>query len=173
MRQSVIPQVKVLDDGDTLDRPVVFISEHRGLTVWQANEREPVCRFTPFSVLHPTFGQISKGHYLCKSKKIFDYLIDKDHGLDKSYKIVKKLPRETDRSGNIIETHNHNDGKKALHELNDEERLLYRELVDMEARYFTKESKYAEFKGNIKNDETKNTITRRMDAIKTKLQLRD
>lgn len=173
MRKSVIPQVKVLDDGDTLDRPIVFISEHRGLAIWKSGEREPVCRFTPFSVLHPTFGQISKGHYLCRSKKVFDYLIAEDHGLDKSFRIVKRLPRETDRSGNIIDTQNHNDGKKALHELNDEERLLYRELVDSEARYFTKESNYTVFKGNVKSEETKNTILRRMDAIKAKLQLRD
>jgi len=166
MRQSIIPKVNVLEDGDTLASPVIFVSEARGLTIWKANEREPVCRFTPFAVLHPTFGQISKGHYLCKSKKVFDYLVERDHGLDKSYRIVKRLPRETDRQGNIVEPNYATSGKKTLQELNDDERLLYRQLVDMEARYFTKESNYTVFKGNIKSEETKANIQRQMDAIK-------
>lgn len=171
MKKSVIPQVEVLDDGDTLTKPVIFIAEPRGLAIWKSGEREPVCRFTPFAVLHPVYGQISKGHYVCRSKKVFDYLIQKEHGLDRSYRIVKRLPRETDREGNVVEPNYANDGKKTLQQLNDEERLLYRQLVDMEARYFTKESNYTVFKGNIKSEETKASIQRQMDTIKKTLNV--
>lgn len=171
MRKSVIPQVEVLEDGDTLRSPVVFIAEPRGLAIWKTGEREPVCRFTPFAILHPVYGQISKGHYLCRSKKVFDYLIDPEHGLDKSYRIVKQLPRETDREGNIVEPHYTDNGKKTLQQLTDDERLLYRQLVDMEARYFTKESGYTIFKGNVKSEETKAGIQRQMDNIKKTLNI--
>lgn len=173
MAKSKIPQVATLEDGDTLTKPILFISEYRGLRVWEAGQKKPVCTFTPFALMHPTYGQISKGHYLCKSKKVFEYLIEDGHGLDKSYRIVKKLPRETDRKGNVIITHRDNDTRKELHELNDEERLLYRELVEKEARYFTKESNYTVFKDNIKSEETKNRIERRMSAIRNTLNLKD
>lgn len=171
MSKSVIPEVHTLEDGDTLTHPVVFISEYRGFQLLE-DARDPICTFTPFAVLHPTYGQISKGHYLCTSKKVFDKMVNHP-AMDKSYRIVKKLPRETDRRGNVIIRDTASDSRRELHELSEEERGLYRQLVEMEAKYFTKGSDYTIFKDNIKNEETKTRIYRDIDTIKKKLNLRE
>lgn len=170
MAQQVIPEVIVLEDGDTLESPVIFISEYRGLQVLD-DQPKPICRFSPFSVLHPVHGAISKGHYLCKSKKIFDRLT-KHPSFGKVYKIVKRLPRETDRLGGVIQRGVSTGAGRELAELNEEERLMYRQLVELEAKYFTKDSDYTVMKESIKNEETKNRIHREISAIKNKLNLK-
>lgn len=168
--KSVIPKnLETLEDGDTLLHPVLFISEFRGFKLLADNMRKPICTFTPFSVLHPTFGAISKGHFLCNSKKTFELMVNHP-AMDKSYRIVKKLPRETDRRGHVIIRDRGSAGRH-LHELTEEERKLYRALVEMEARYFTKGSDYTVFKENIKSEETKTRIANDMNTIRKKLNL--
>ena len=182
MKKSAIPEVKIKLDEDgqevldrngqhVLEHPVIFVSEYRGLGVLSADGTKPICRFTPFAVMHPTKGQISKGHYLCMTKEIFDQLIS-HAGMNKSYVIIKRLPRETDRRGNIL-TRAGNDGKRELHELNEDERNLYRQLTHLEAQYFTKESNFTEFKDNIRKDETKQKIRNEVNTIKRQLKLKE
>jgi hypothetical protein len=184
MAKSIIPKVQVqMKDGKpVLERktkrqllvsPVIFISEYRGLGVLSDDPKatKPVCRFTPFSVLHPTFGAISKGHYVCNTKEVFDILIEHP-ALDRGYKIVKRLPRETDRHGNVIMRGVSTGGGKELHELNEEQRGMFRHLTHLEAQYFTKESNYTMFKGNIKTESTKDRVMKEMDNIKNQLNLR-
>lgn len=170
MAEKVIPEVIVLEDGDTLEHPVLFISEYRGLQVLD-DEPKPVCRFSPFSVLHPTHGQISKGHYFCKSKKVFDRLV-KHPSFGKVYKISKRLPRETDRLGSVIHRGVATGTGRELAELNEEERAMYRKLSELEAKYFTKESGYTTMRDSIKNEETKNRINREVTQLKNKLNLK-
>jgi len=172
MKKSVIPIVETLEDGDTLKHPVLFISEFRGFKLLEDGWRDPVCTFTPFSVLHPTYGQISKGHFFCTSKKVFDLMVN-HRAMDKSYRIVKRLPRETDRRGNVILKDFNSDGRKELHELSEEERGLYRALIEMEAKYYTKDSGYTVMKESIKNESTKDRISRDINTIRAKLNLRD
>lgn len=184
MAKSIIPKVQVKKDKDgepVLDKktkeqilvsPVIFISEYRGLGVLSDDPKatKPICKFTPFSVLHPTYGQISKGHYVCTTLETFETLIAHP-ALDSGYKIVKRLPRETDRLGNVIMRGVATGAGKQLIELTEEQRGMYRHLTHLEAQYFTKESKYTIFKGNIKAEATKDRITKEMDAIKDQLNL--
>ena len=182
MAKSIIPEIKLLldDDGNEvleprtkyhiLTKPVIFMSEARGLGVLD-DQPKPICRFTPFSVLHPTYGAISKGHYVCRTKEIFDRLISHP-SFDRAFKIVKRLPRETDRTGNVILRGVATGSGREIVELNEEERKMLRSLVEMEARYFTKESDYTSFKGNIKTDDTKNRVMKEMERIKNKLNLK-
>ena len=182
MAKSIIPEIslKLDDDGKEvleprtkyhlLEKPVIFMSEARGLGVLD-DQPKPVCRFTPFSVLHPTYGAISKGHYVCNTKEIFDRLIN-HASFDRAYKIVKRLPRETDRLGNVIMRGVATGTGRELIELSEEERGMLRSLVEMEARYFTKESEYTVFKGNIKTEDTKNRVIKEMERIKNKLNLK-
>lgn len=184
MAKSIIPEVKVqMKDGkpvlekktkyQLLEKPVIFISEYRGLGVLSEDPKatKPVCRFTPFSVLHPTFGAISKGHYVCVTKEVFDILVEHP-ALDRGYKIVKRLPRETDRLGNVIMRGVSTGGGREMHELNEEQRGMYRHLVHLEAQYFTKESNYSMFKGNIKTEATKDRVMKEIEGIKSELKLR-
>ncbi len=185
MAKSIIPKVQIKKDKNgnpvldkktkyqLLAKPVIFISEYRGLGVLSEDPKatKPVCRFTPFSVLHPTYGAISKGHYVCTTKEVFDILIGHP-ALDRGYKIVKRLPRETDRLGNVIMRGVSTGGGRELHELNEEQRGMLRHLTHLEAQYFTKESNYSVFKGNIKTEATKNRIMEEMGDIKKQLNLR-
>ena len=170
MNNKNIPEVFVKEDGDSLELPVIFISEYRGLSVLD-DQAKPICRFTPFSVLHPVHGQISKGHYFCRSKSIFDRLT-KHPALGKAYKIVKRLPRETSTDGSVIVCGVATGGGRNVHELGEEDRLLYRKLVEMEAKYYTKDSNYETMKANIKNDSVKAQIIKEMSTIKNKLNLK-
>lgn len=185
MAKSIIPnvEVKIGKDGKTvlepktknqmLKSPVIFISEYRGLGVLSEDPKatKPICKFTPFSVLHPTYGQISKGHYVCTTKEVFDLLVNHP-ALDRGYKIVKRLPRETDRLGNVIMRGVATGAGRELHELNEEQRGQYRQLTHLEAQYFTKESNYSAFKGNIKTEATKDRVMREIETIKKQLNLR-
>ena len=183
MKKSVIPKIEIkLDDHQEpmlepktghhlLTHPVIFMSEYKGLGILEDKNPKPICRFTPFAVMHPTYGQISKGHYVCVTKEIFDKLI-KHAGMDSSYRIVKKLPRETDRMGNIIDRDTGGSGRM-LNELNDEERQMYRSMTHLEAQYFTKGSGYTVFKDNIRKEETKDRVMAQINTIKAKLNLRD
>ena len=184
MAQSIIPkvQVKMKDGKPVLDKkskqqllltPVIFISEYRGLGVLSEDPKstKPVCRFTPFSVLHPTFGAISKGHYVCTTKEIFDILVEHP-ALDRGYKIVKRLPRETDRHGNVIMRGVATGGGRTIQELNEEQRGMLRRLTHLEAQYFTKDSDYSAFKANIKTEATKDRVMKEMDNIKNQLNLK-
>jgi hypothetical protein len=154
-------------------KPIVFISEARGLQPMD-EKGKPICKFTPFSVTHPDKGQISKGHYVCVKKAIYDKLtaVDEDgkplYGFNKDYKQAKnnKLPRETNRFGMIIRGVNTASSGKSLSEMNETERLMIRELGQLEAKYYTEESKYTVFKGNIKDQATKDGVDRRVSEIK-------
>ena len=182
MKNATIPEVKIMKDEEgkpvldpttkyqKLEKPVIFMAEARGLGVLD-DQPKPVCKFTPFSVLHPTYGAISKGHYVCTTKEIFERLINHP-SMDKAYKIVKRLPRETDRTGNVILRGVATGGGREIIELNEEERGMLRKLVEIEARYFTKESDYTMFKGNIKTEDTKNRVMKEMERIKNKLNLK-
>lgn len=185
MAKSIIPEVQVKKDKNgkpVLDKkskqqilvsPVIFISEYRGLGVLSDDPKstKPVCRFTPFSVLHPTFGAISKGHFVCTTKEVFDILVEHP-ALDRGYKIVKRLPRETDRLGNVIMRGVSTGGGREIHELNEEQRGMLRHLTHLEAQYFTKDSNYTAFKANIKTEATKDRVMKEMDNIKDQLKLR-
>ncbi len=184
MAKSIIPEVKIkMKNGkpllekktkyQLLEKPVIFISEYRGLGVLSEDPKatKPVCRFTPFSVLHPTFGAISKGHYVCTTKEVFDILVEHP-ALDRGYKIVKRLPRETDRLGNVILRGVATGGGRELHELNEEQRGMLRHLTHLEAQYFTKDSNYTMFKGNIKTEAKKEAVMLEISGIKKQLNLR-
>lgn len=183
MAKSIIPKVQVkMKNGEPvldkktkqqlLENPVIFISEYRGLGVLSEDPKatKPICRFTPFSVLHPTYGQISKGHFVCTTLETFEILINHP-ALDSGYKIVKRLPRETDRLGNVIMRGVATGGGKQLIELTEEQRGAYRHLTHLEAQYFTRESKYTIFKGNIKAEATKDRVMKEIDSIKSELKL--
>ena len=184
MAKSIIPEVQVkMKDGkpvldkktknQLLEKPVIFISEYRGLGVLSEDPKatKPICRFTPFSVLHPTFGAISKGHYVCTTKEVFDILVEHP-ALDRGYKIVKRLPRETDRLGNVIMRGVSTGGGRELHELTEEQRGMLRHLTHLEAQYFTKDSNYTMFKGNIKTEAKKEAVMLEISGIKKQLNLR-
>ena len=183
MAKSIIPKVRVkMENGkpvldrktkeQLLESPVIFISEYRGLGVLgdDPEATKPICKFTPFSVLHPTYGQISKGHYVCTTLEIFNQLIEHP-ALDRGYKIVKRLPRETDRLGNVIIRGVATGTGKLVTELTEEQRGMYRTLTHLEAQYFTKDSGYKVFKGNIKTEQTKDRIMEEIDSIKNTLNL--
>lgn len=184
MAKSIIPEVQVKKDKNgkpvldpktkqqVLVSPVIFISEYRGLGIMSDDPKatKHICRFTPFSVLHPTYGQISKGHYVCTTLETFEILIAHP-ALDRGYKIVKRLPRETDRLGNIILRGVATGGSKLITELNEEQRGMLRRLTHLEAQYFTKDSDYKVFKGNIKTESTKDRVQKEMDIIKDQLNL--
>lgn len=183
MKKSVIPEVEIkLDENgnEVLDKktgnhilksPVIFMSEYKGLGILEDGSPKPVCRFSPFAVMHPTYGQISKGHYVCDTLEVFKKLIA-HAGMDTSYRIVKKLPRETDRMGNVIIRDTGGSGRM-LNELNDAERQQYRSMVHLEAQYFTKDSGYTVFKDNIRKEETKDRVMNQINAIRKKLNLRE
>lgn len=186
MKKSIIPEVRILKDEEgnpqkremivnqgnrraetAIESPIIFISEYKGYQV--SDDEGIICRFSPFSVNHPTFGQIAKGQYVCHTKETFDRLINHP-ALDSDYVIVKRLPRETDRSGNILHKQPQGSGR-GIHELDEKQRAKYRRLVHLEASYFTKESDYKQFRGNVKSEATKDRVLREMDAIRNELQL--
>lgn len=146
--------------------PSIFVSEFRGFQPF-GEDGKPICRFTPFAIMHPDVGWISKGHYVCAKEEIFNKLVNFS-GFGKSYKLVKKLPFRTDSRGMIINRGVNASGDKNITEYTDEQRKLLRELHHLEAKYYTEGSNFAEFKANIK-DETQNKITSRVNYIKKEL----
>lgn len=189
MKKSVIPTVEIKKDSEgnpvmetmrvsnseqrketALTHPVLFISEYKGLSV--SDSEGIVCRFSPFAVNHPTYGQISKGQYACHTKETFDRLIEHP-AMDKSYMVVRRLPRETDRSGNVLRREGTGGQGRRVHELNDADRGMYRQLIHLQAQYFTKDSNYTEFKGNVKSEGTKDRVMKQIDSLQRKLNLEE
>ena len=92
----------------------------------------------------------------------------------KTMKIVKKLPRDTDAKGNVLRGVATGIGgdvqPESLQSMDDEDMGLLRELGRLETKYFTTESNYEKFKGNIREASQKK-ITSRVKFIKAKLKL--
>jgi hypothetical protein len=154
--------------------PVIFISEYRGLTVMD-EAGKIICRFSPFMTMHPKRGEISKGHYLCTKRSVFNKLteVDEDgrskYGFNKIFKITKKLLLRTDKFGNVmrgVATAGAN--QKGVMDMNEEERGMLRLLGQLQAKYFTEDSNYLVFKGNVK-ESAQNRVNSQMNEIKNKL----
>jgi hypothetical protein len=151
-------------------KPVIFISDFRGFTP-QDKDGKPICRFSPFAVDHPEKGQISKGHYICRDEKIFEKLKwFMDNTRQKSMKIVKRLPRSTDRQGMILQGVATGIQGEEVRRMNDDDLALMRELGQIENKYFTEDSGFQEFKGNIRQA-SRTKITDRVNYIKKQLNM--
>ena len=160
-------------------KPVLFVSEYRGFQPMDGlgakKDKGVICRFTPFVVMHPTFGEITKGHYICLTKEKFDRLVDfgKDEdgnggALGRSYHIVKKLPLRTNERGQIIRGVGTASAGEKQTPFSDEAKLVARQLGALEARHFTQDSGFTIFKGTIK-EASKDRIQKEIDALKKKL----
>ena len=163
--------------------PVLFIAEYRGYQpmdgLGKPKDKGIICRFTPFSIVHPDRGKISKGHYRCTRQDIYDRLMNfgKNPDMDmddpenrgaygKDYKIVKKLPRETDGSGMIIVR-----GVATVspqYSMDDKQRDGLRELGRLQARHYTEGSGYKEFKVGTKKA-TREAVTREINQLTSEL----
>ena len=151
-------------------KPVIFVSEFKGFS--PMDDEGVICRFTPFHILHPVVGRTSKGHYLCRDEKIYKRLLDFP-GYTKSYKIVKRLPASTSEGGTIITSGvSTADGGMIKIGLSDEHRGMLRELGSIEAKYFTEDSNYKTFKGNIKEG-SRDSVIKRVEYIKNELNIDD
>ena len=153
---------------------VIFISDFRGFTP-QDKDGKPICKFSPFAVSHPQRGQISKGHYICFDEKIYEKLMwFMDNTTQKTMRIVKKLPRDTNAEGNVLKgVATGIAGDVPAHQLttlDDEGMGLVRELGQIETKYYTTDSNYLTFKGNIREASQKK-IADRVKFIKNKLNL--
>jgi len=164
-------------------KPVIFVSEYTGLGLMEEdgnfilNEFNKPVRFTPFSISHPKYGDISKGHYLCKNKETYDKLVNhpgfKKAGAGSgSYKIVKRLPFRTNDAGMIVQGVSTADGGINKASLGDEQRNMLRELGSLEAKYFTEESGHKTFKANIRED-SRDGVSKRIEYIKSELDIND
>jgi hypothetical protein len=153
--------------------PIIFVSDFRGFTP-QDQDGKPICRFSPFAVDHPEKGQISKGHYICRDEEIYDKLVwFMNNTRQKSMKIVKKLPRHTDANGMILRgvaTGIAGDKQPNLQTLDQEDMALLRQLGQLENKYYTEDSGFTKFKGNIRED-SRERITERVTNIKNKLKM--
>lgn len=163
-----------MEQVETKFAPVIFISDFRGF-IPQDKKGKPICRFSPFAVNHPEKGQISKGHYICRTEKIYDKLIwFMDNTRQKTMKIVRKLPRDTDAKGMVLRgvaTGIQGDFQTPnLQTMDKEDVALIRELGQIENKYFTVDSDYTKFKGNIKEASQKK-INDRVRYIKTTLKM--
>lgn len=156
-------------------KPVMFVSESKGLQVMD-EKGDVICKFTSFITMHPKKGEIAKGYYLCKSEKIFKKLtaVDEDtnrtlYGLGRSYSMTKKLPMRTDIRGNIMRGVATGSGiDRPVSDLNDEERVLYRELGGLEAKYYRNDGG---FKDSVK-EAVKTTVLDRISEIKGILRIK-
>ncbi len=154
--------------------PIIFVSDFRGFTP-QDKKGKPICRFSPFAVNHPEKGQISKGHYICRDEKIFNRLQwFMDNTRQKSIKIVKKLPRDTNAQGMILRgvaTGIQGDPQAPdLQTMDKADVALVRELGQIENKYFTEDSQFTKFKGNIREASQKK-INDRVKYIKQTLKM--
>ena len=153
-------------------KPVVFISESRGLQVMD-EKGNIICKFSTFATMHPKKGYINKGHYLCLKKAIYDKLVKLDedgrslYGLNRAYKIVKKLPIQTDMRGNVVRGVSTAGGNsEPYREYTDEQVAMTRELGSMEGKYYKLGT--TEFKENIK-EASRAKITQRINELKIAL----
>lgn len=165
-------------------KPVIFVSEYTGLQLMEeggnflSNKSGKPVRFTPFSISHPKYGDISKGHYLCKDQETYDKLVAypefKKAGTGSgSYKIVRKLPFRTNEAGMIItQGVSTADGGVNKVDFSDEHRVMLRELGSIEAKYFTEDSEYKVFKANIKEG-SRDSVSKRVEYIKKELHIND
>lgn len=156
----------------TTFNPVIFVSDFRGFQPLD-DKGKPICRFSPFAISHPSQGQISKGHYICRDEKIYDKLVwFMENTTQKSMKIVKKLPRDTNKNGMILKgvaTGIQADAQN-LQTMDKEEVALIRELGQIENKYFTEDSDFTKFKGNIREASQKK-INDRVKYIKQTLKM--
>ena len=97
-----------------------------------------------------------------------------DNTTQKTMRIVKKLPRDTNAEGNVLKgVATGIAGDVPAHQLttlDDEGMGLVRELGQIETKYYTTDSDYLIFKGNIREASQKK-IADRVKFIKNKLNL--
>lgn len=145
--------------------PKIFVSNARGYSP-QDNEAEPViCKFTPFKISHPVKGDIDAGHYFCLDEKIYDRLMAHPD-LNKGFRLVKKLPSRTNSAGQVV-SGVVTGGQETVRELSDDERMMARELGNLEAKFLTEEGN---LKGNVKKDSGEKALAR-IQQIKTALRI--
>ncbi len=130
------------------------------------DEQGVICRFTPFSITHPKYGDISKGHYTCTDPEILERL--KEHpAFERDYRIVKKLPHRTNDRGMIMRGVVTADSKRPADLTDDELHQLSRELGNLEAKYFTQEG---DLLASVK-PATGERVVKRLKYLKQKLNV--
>lgn len=143
----------------------IFVSDYRGYCPMD-NEPDPIiCRFTPFKVASPQ-GERDAGQYLCHDEKIFNRLI-KHPDLGKGFKLVKRLPSRTNHAGFVI-SGVVTGGQTESKIYTDEERMLLRELGNLEAKFLKEDG--SGLKQNVKK-EAGDKALERIQYIKNKMNI--